>query len=260
MWPSSGRLCAARMRGSALAGPGPIRNRWGICEEAWTSGSSRGGENSDGGGGGGGGGGPSDERTGGARVAAVSTRRQRRQLRWRETCGLLAPWSWSSLHRPDQQQDGQHGALCPSAQRVGFCSKGHWARWKRIAGLQAALQPTSSTPPGPRCASLRAGVDSPGRALVKADMLRSCCREEAARRADRAMADIERAGSPITKLGRRGGRQCGACLLSSGRPAGLRGCQPQTLIQERGWAVCPVVLLSQTERSSLRSQQAQQEV
>lgn len=31
MWPSSGSDCAARMRGSALAGPGPIRKRWGIC-------------------------------------------------------------------------------------------------------------------------------------------------------------------------------------------------------------------------------------
>ena len=31
MWPSSGSDCAFRMRGSALAGPGPIRKRWGTC-------------------------------------------------------------------------------------------------------------------------------------------------------------------------------------------------------------------------------------
>lgn len=31
MWPRRGRVCAASTRGLALAGPGPIRKRWGTC-------------------------------------------------------------------------------------------------------------------------------------------------------------------------------------------------------------------------------------
>jgi hypothetical protein len=31
MWPSSGSDCAARIRGCAFAGPGPISRRWGTC-------------------------------------------------------------------------------------------------------------------------------------------------------------------------------------------------------------------------------------
>ena len=138
-----------------MAGPGPIRKRWGICRA----------------GGAGGGGRRQQQVSAGGRYRSCS--------RVAPLCCVAPACFRACLHQGASVQDG--GGREAGATATCDCQRGAGPAWRCRLGGAGGRGPTSSTPVGPRLASLIAGVGSPGRAEVKDAIVFSCCSWEARR-------------------------------------------------------------------------------